>query len=110
VRLELYADSVLAWLELASLYVEEGDTDALIRLALSEMLPAFCLAEVGGEEVARLMEFQGRCCRRELTVEGVAEFASAIDRSRRTPLLWWSAWGTVLDDGASRDALAAVAS
>jgi tetratricopeptide (TPR) repeat protein len=109
VRLELYADAVLAWIELASLYVEEGDTEALIRLALSEMLPAFCLAEIGGEEVAYLMDFQGLCCRRELTAEAVAEFASAIDRSRRTPLLWWSAWGTVLDDEATGEAVASVA-
>jgi tetratricopeptide (TPR) repeat protein len=104
VRLEVGADAVLAWLELASLYVEEGDAVALRRLALAEILPAFVLAEVGGEEVARLMEFQGVCCRGELTVAAVAELASAIERTRRTPLAWWSAWGTVLGDEARRDA------
>jgi hypothetical protein len=95
----LGSDAVLAWLEVVKLYLEEGEAEAIRGLAAEEIVLAFFLSEIGADQACQLLMFQARCRRGTLTREAIGELAGAMERGRRAPLCWWSAWGTVLGKG-----------
>ncbi len=79
----------LAWLDLASLLLGEGD-EAAVRQLADQILPAFGPAEVGRDAMATLLRFQQACREERLTAELVGVLAARLDAARRPSLSWWS--------------------
>jgi tetratricopeptide (TPR) repeat protein len=93
---ELGLDAALAFMDLATLLL--GDPEEVRRLG-NEVLPVWSSPEIQREENMALVLFQQACEERKLTADLVRQLARFLERNRRPSLVWWSAWGTVLNEG-----------
>ena len=96
--LELGIDAALAFMQLASLFLD--DTEKARPLG-NELLPVWSCAEIERFESAALILFQQACEERKLTPDLVRQLAAFLERQRRPSLAWWSAWDAVLHEEAS---------
>jgi tetratricopeptide (TPR) repeat protein len=90
-------EAALAWLELASLYLEEGDRKSLRQLA-DEIFSLVGLPELGSDQRTVLLLFRDGCTTGELTPEVVAAIAAELEALRRPTFAWWSLWANVLTE------------
>jgi tetratricopeptide (TPR) repeat protein len=88
-------DAMLAWCELAAVYLEQGARDAVRRLS-GDVGTLLLSPQLRGPHIGQLVCFQHACCSDELTGELVSECARAFEQARSASLAWWSAWRTVL--------------
>jgi hypothetical protein len=93
--LELGLDAALAFMELASLLLDDTEK---VRPLGNELLPVWSCAEIERYESAALILFQQACEERKLTADLVRQLAAFLERRRRPSLAWWSAWDAVLHE------------
>jgi tetratricopeptide (TPR) repeat protein len=77
-------DTGLVSLDLAILYIQEGRTAELKRLAV-EILPIFEARDVHREAMATLVVFQRACEQERLTIQLATQLAAALRRDQPSP-------------------------
>jgi tetratricopeptide (TPR) repeat protein len=89
-ELDLAYDAALTYLDLAALYVDAGELEA-VRWLAKEILPVFSSREVHQEAMAALLLFQQACEIDRLAPGLLVKLAALLERERKPSLAWWPA-------------------
>ncbi len=86
VRRELGFEAALVSLDLAGVYLEQGRSGELKRLA-ADVLPLFRSLEIHREALVALTLFKRAADREQITLRWIAELSSYLERARANPKL-----------------------